>query len=777
MRIRSLALLILLAVVSLFFVACDSNSSAKEYSFERSVQEPVIEKRCIEGGAKSDCYLLKWRIPVDTKKLKQVHVWIDTMVIDSNDESVSDKAKGLSIKRPFIKSSSVYDSLDISEALEAYKDRDDTIQIALWAEYEDDGTPSRIVRTFVILGDDIDPARVQTTEEVTHKSVLIRWTRPMDQVDFYHPDSLKGPIYGYNVFFRNTADLKLDTAKVTLTLAGKDVSSALLAQKQFQFFADSFSLSDAKDGLGERHFAIRDSLGYAGDSTDEYEFLITGVLPETKYVITIEAYDIAGNVSISEEKTVMTTDSITPLAPPRFWLQLDTLDDGKVALDSNRVYLYWLRTVDPLIKNSNIKVGDSLEIPKNCAEGTCYRQVKAYFVETFDGLKWNSLRVATGEEHVLMRWKLKNDVMSIDPAGRYVSDTIRWISPGDTLRVRMRVQDSSGAYSEWLEDTLLISRGALSSMNCPAGYKAVKKRSGADTTKYAAFCMEKWEHRDSKGNFLSNVLYEDARKLCQADASLNKGFSFDLCLDQDWFSACVARNSSYGTIQEYPFDPQEFLLQECNQATGESSPVFDITLRNSKCSSPDGIRDLPGQLQEWTRSALLRLDTLKTGKVDTLYDSVGVLKGSSYVSFTTADRTVLARCGAVATPTRMRPRYTKDSVYLYQNGTKLDTLAQRDTTRKLYSALGQKSYHDVIRLYEVLHPESKTVLAEDYVSQEEFDRRGGERYLETIANGLEYRFLRLDTVLLLRGLIASPDSRKFYRESSVGFRCCAVPNP
>lgn len=766
-----------LILLGSFFSACDSNKSGKEYSFERSVQEAIIEKRCVEGTPDSikECYLLKWRNPVDTADLLRVHVWIDTMVIDSNDESVSEDARNASIKKDFTGGTIFYDSLDLTAALKAYRDRDDTVQIALWAEYDDDGSAGRIVRTFVLLGDDISPARVQVSEEVTHNTIRVRWSRPIDQTDFYKPEFLSGPIYGYNVVFRSTSGIDLTKAKCSLSIGGiRANTSKLISQKQWTYQADTITLADAKDKADDRHFAVRDSLGFKGDSTDQFELTISGLGAESQYLVSIETYDIASNYSKSEDRYIFTTDSVVPLRPVKFWFRLDTLDPGRVALDSNRVFLYWVRPVDPLVDESNITIGDSVFFPKDCIVGKCYRSVKTYFVETLDRGEWKPVR--TGDlSPEFPTWALKGGVMKVDPTGRFVGDTLKWVAPGDTLHVRMRVQDSSGAYSDWLEDTLYVSRGSMVDVGCPAGFQPVARRKGADTTLSSKVCVERFEHRDSNGEFLFNVLYSDARQACRDFGTGYPDFSFDLCSEDDWLSACLSRNSSYGTIQEYPFEPQEFLWSECNQGTGELASALDLQLRSSRCTSPDGVHDLPGQLQEWARGTLRILDTLKSGKVDTLIDTVGILKGSSYVVFQTADRTMLARCGAVATPTRLRPRFTRDSVFLYQNGTRLDTLQQRDTTRKIYSALGPSSFRDEIRLYEVLHPQSKAVLGEDYVSQEEFDRRGGDAYVEILANGLEYRFVGKDTVLLLPGQVSSPDARNFYRENSVGFRCCAVP--
>lgn len=765
----------------LLFFACDSNKSGKEYSFERSIQEPIIEKRCMEGTPDSvtECYLLKWRIPVESEDLVRVHIWVDTSVIDSADETVSDKAKEASIKKEFTNGESVYDSLDLTAALADYKDRDDTVQIALWAEYKGGGSEGRIVRTFVLLGDDIAPARVQIANESNHNTIKVQWRRPIDQTDFYRPDSIDGPIYGYNVVFKSESDLDLSTAGLKLTLGGKDISSSIQFQKQWSQISDSIALLPATDKKPERHFAVRDGKGFQDSDDDLYELTVTGLTAESQYSIYVVTLDVATNESVSETKNIRTTDSVPPLQAKQFWVRKDSLDQDRVALDSNRVFLYWVKPVDPFKDSSNIVMtADSLKFPAGCKMGECYRYVQTYFVETNIHGKWEPIRkillTSTGEEYPT--WALADGVMKKNPVGKYVGDTLKWVSPGDTVMVRMRVQDSSGAYSEWLTDTLLISRGVNTKVNCPAGFKAVNRRTGADTSLPKVVCVEQFEHQDSVGNFITDVLYQDSRAACQALSATAPGFQFDLCTEDDWLSACLSRNSSYGTIQEYPFEPQEFLYSECNQGTGVSSVAASLNLRSVKCTSPDGIRDLPGQYQEWARGLRRTFDTLSPGKVDTLIDTIGILKGSSYVNFETTDPTVLARCGAVATPTRMRPRYTRDSVYLYQNGVSMDTLENRDTTRKLYSALPPSSFRDEIRLYEVLHPKTGAVLGEDYVSQKEFDRRGGEAYLESISSGLGYRFLGKDTVLLLPGFVSSPDVRNFYREPSVGFRCCAVPN-
>ncbi|HSQ42386.1 MAG TPA: hypothetical protein VLM37_08925 [Fibrobacteraceae bacterium] len=771
--------------------SCSSDSSGDEYSFERSIQDAVIEKTCLTDTVESgECYLLIWRQPLETSNLVRYHIWLDTNVVSEDDVTPpSGATSSSSIQVDFVDRDGIYyDTLDLTSYMETYVGKQDSVQIALWGEYDDDGILGRIVRTFVVLGDNIDPARVQYSDSATHNSLAISWTRPIDQVDYYHADSLDGPIVGYNIYFWGDDGQDMSNVSLSLTLGGVDAQERLVLDSRWRDSAGTLQIVSVSSDYSELHCAIIDGNGFRGDSLDDFVLTISGLQQESAYELTIVAYDSAGNTSESETEVLETTDSIPPLAPPAFWTRADT-NDGLVRLDSNRLFLYWLRAVDPLQLHSGIYfAADSLFIPSDCVEKTCYRQLESYEVQMWDGEEWAAIVDADDVSKTTnavdddARWTLSGDSMAVDEEGIYTGDTVRWMVPGDTVMLRVRSVDSSGAVSDWFTDTLHLSWGKLASVSCPEGFVPVARRTGADTTYGRNFCIERFEHMDTDTSFDRNELYVDTRSSCQAMS--DDSFDVDLCPMDDWYSACLSGGVSYGVIEESSFNASTFIYSTCNQGTGDSSSAFSLASRNRNCVSTDGVRDLPGQLQEWVWGIDTTMDTTIDKNVtpydttiDTTIDTTGFLKGSSYVSFETDELSDLAKCTAKGTPMRYRPTYTMDTVYLYIVSGVFDTLLEIDTSLgDVDSLLLPSQFTDHLLVYQVRHPnDSSLILGYDSLDLAEYNRRGGDVWVNAIANGLDYHLVDTVNVLLLGETGARKSTRNFYKDPSIGFRCCARP--
>jgi len=338
-------------------------------------------------------------------------------------------------------------------------------------------------------------------------------------------------------------------------------------------------------------------------------------------------------------------------------------------------------------------------------------------------------------------------------SGTFVTDTIRWVVPRDTLIVRIRSIDSSGYYSVALIDTIPVTPGPENDLACPNGFVPVRT---SDTTR---FCIERFEHQDSDSTFMHDVLYSEALAACKSmDAS---GFTVSLCKENDWEKACRAETRvTYGVIEESDFSASEYLFRYCNVGTDDSTGTYLLANRNPKCVSPDGIRDLPGSYQEWT--------------IGRKKDTVEVLKGTSYALFSEQDRVSLAKCTSFSTPYRLRAAYTQDTVYLYRNASKVDTTTTKDTSRTLYATLTQKDFRDTLQYFTVTNPKTGDVLGEDYVLMKEY-RSGGEEWLKSIANGLTYKKDHIKVVFLLGTSVNYRNAAAFYRDPTISFRCCAYP--
>jgi len=265
--------------------------------------------------------------------------------------------------------------------------------------------------------------------------------------------------------------------------------------------------------------------------------------------------------------------------------------------------------------------------------------------------------------------------------------------------------------------------------------------------------MEKLQH-SSGGKFERNVLYEKAKEKCNDLSDGN--FDVYLCTEQEWNAACTDGGSRYGVIEERNFSPDKFLHGYCGVGTGDSISASSIAGRNRICASRNGVRDLPGQLQEWV-----------TNKTDS--GEVPLLKGSSYAIFSGASRVELAQCGNKFAPTRIRPKYTTDDVYLYRVGSRIDTLLKPDTLRTLYKILQPNEFTDTISFYSLTDSDGNP-LGTDYVDQKEYNNRGGDKWLDVIWQGLKYEEQKKKPVLILG--TETINAQKFFLDPTVGFRCC-----
>ena len=274
----------------------------------------------------------------------------------------------------------------------------------------------------------------------------------------------------------------------------------------------------------------------------------------------------------------------------------------------------------------------------------------------------------------------------------------------------------------------------------------------SDTLK---FCMERTEHRNDSGAFVTNVLHSEAVAACEAISA--SGFKVSLCNERDWELVCLSGGTlAYGVIQD-TLEMTDVLFRDCNVATNDSSPASDITLRNPHCMNPMGVRDLPGQYQEWAM-----------GRSE---DTSAVIKGGSYLVLSGIDLETQALCTRRSFPVFTRLAYTTDSIYLYREGTKVDTVFKADTSRTLYKVLTQKDFKDSLQFFDVQDSNGNSI-GTDYSLYSEY-KKGGEEWLEKIGNGMKYVPDHIEVVFLTGERISYRGAANFYRSPSIGFRCCA----
>jgi hypothetical protein len=732
MRFKFLAVFVFLALL-----ACSDDNNNPTYPFERTVLDVSIAKQCKDGSFTpgANCYFMRWRHPIEKKDLQSYYIWLDTTVVKDSVQKISQSQINSANASVTYNSKGEGDSLDLTNLISRFLERD-SLHIAIWAKYSgsDQGAVQHL---HIYFGDDVSPLMVSFNDSVSSNAIWIDWIRPADQRDFYFPDVMNGPIAGYNVNIRaenTTEDIR--NTMVYVIAGNNDL-------RYFQRFnkdgrnvkLESISRNDPRF----LRLAIVDGEGFANDNlpANNWKIEITGLKPERSYSVSIVAFDSAGNSSSEENRVIKTTDDIPPLIANKFRFYADS-GDGLPRLDSNRLILFWPRSLDPLSNPTQIQLDSTLRIPANYSPGVHYREVMSYSVEQLSGKAWEAIpRVSTVRSGYY------------NTSGEFVSDTLRWVSPGDTLILRIRAIDSSGYYSRAWIDTIAVSKGTLWQNKCPPNFAPVRMDSSS------VFCMEKLQH-SYNGKFEKNILYIDAKESCE-----NLGFS--LCTEQQWNAACNNGGSSYGIIEEKNedgnFSPSEFLFMYCGAGTGDSVSANNVDRRNKICTSRDGIRDLPGQLQEWV-----------VGKGDS--GDVALLKGSSYAIFEGASRVELAQCRNRYTPTRVRPRYAKDSsVYLYRSGSRIDTLLTRDTLRIPYAVLSPDSFPHTLLVY-TLKSLNGDSLGIDYVNKEEYRKRGGEEWLKVLWQGLNYEPKEEWRVLILG--TENIDASNFFLDPTVGFRCCTA---
>ncbi|MDR0517661.1 MAG: hypothetical protein LBH25_11515 [Fibromonadaceae bacterium] len=708
-------LIILFFLACALLGACSGDNSNPTYPIEKTILDVSIVKRC------ANCYLLRWQHPYERKDLQSYYMWVDTTVVNDSvqkpSQSQVDRA-GEAIPYSGIGEG---DSLDLTNLISGFLERD-SLHIAIWAKYKG-GEQGMIRHYYVHFGDDVPPSMVSFSDSTAADTIWINWIRPTDQEDFYYPEKRNGPIAGYNVTIDALGGENIEKANVKAYFKGKATDASKVKKNQsFERDGRKTILKAVNTSSKTLRFAIEDGEGFDISDSDKtndnnsWQLIISGLYLSKSYKISITAWDIAGNSSSTESRNVRTTDGVEPSIASEFWFYLD--DNNKPRLDSNRLILFWKRSIgaETYVVKENNKA-----IPRIYAITSDYYNVF---------------------------YRLQNGSMIADNSGAYVSDTLRWVSPGEKISLNLRAVNSSGHYSKSLDSVFTVSEGEFWRA-CPLDFMPVKKKDDS------IFCMEKMQH--AVGNeFEKNILYIEAKQACEnlSDAS----FSVKLCTEQEWNDACNSGGSSYGVIEEKDFLPSEFLYSYCGVGTGNSASASFVDKRNALCKSPDGIRDLPGQLQEWV-----------IGK-DNSGNEIPLLKGTSYVKFEGASGVELAQCKNRFKPTRIRPKYTTDSVYLYRSGSRTDTLLLMDSLRQIYTVLPPSEFTDTLLFYS-LFSKNGIPRGTDYVDQKEYRRRQGDEYLKYLWEGLSFTLQEKRQVLILG--TESIDASNFFLDPTVGFRCCA----
>lgn len=772
-----------------FVISCTDDDEGIEFLYNREVSEVTVLMECPPGVEEGTaCYQIRYRYPVDADEdFVGVRLWLDTTVVDDTSKAVTSKQieKGILYKYTHVKGRD-FDTIDLTELVADYvKIKRDSLQVALYCEYDDNDDDGAVYRFFMQFGDHQPPSEVSLQGDSTWATgAKFEWYRPTDQTSFYSFSELSGEIFGYNIrLYALDPDEDISDLQIAVyTPEGKDVTGGKYYFRQAAIRSDSrldsIWIDDVKNNSKRMlNIVVPDGKGFDMENNENnlFRIFITGLRTRTpstipSYTISISAWDVAGNsvgftTSPDMGTQFSTTDSVAPVMPKKIYTIEDTLFPGFARLDSNnRLVIFWERGVDPLDINHEIESDSILIIPSDCKAGTCYEVIDNYIIDRYNKLAKTWEPYVTDRDNkngrFKNRFKWSDDEMVAASDGNFVSDTIRWTAPGDTLILRIRAKDNSGYLSAALIDTVIVSKGPLAKkVDCPAGYVAVS------TSDSNYFCMEKFEHRDRNGKFVTGVLHSEAVFACEAvDA---KGFDVGLCKERDWELVCLSGNAlAYGVVEDGEADstsggsdPSVYLTRQCNVSTEDSLMAADLSKRDYRCVNPDGVRDMPGQYQEW---ALGRSE-----------DTVAVLKGSSFRAFSGLEKTSIAYCTNRAFPYYVRLEYVTDTVYLYREGTKVDTVYEADTSRTLYAKLSQSDFTDSLQFYDVMNSVNEKI-GEDYSLYSEY-KKGGAAWLDSLSKGLTYKPSRVEAVFLTGKKVNYRQAAAFYRSSSIGFRCCAYP--
>ncbi|MBO7383390.1 MAG: hypothetical protein J6U07_02095 [Fibrobacter sp.] len=775
MTLMRLLNLYLLAALSTFFLACSDDDSSIEYLFEREATEISVLRECAsDADSGAACYQVRFHYPMAKSHFKGVYLWVGDKVVDDTSKAVNDdqidKADGF--YEYSSKKEALYDTIDLTKLIVDYLELYDSLHVALFCDYDDGDDVGAVQHVFLHFGDDLPPSRVEVRDSVWTTGAMFEWNRPTDQTDFYKPLELSGAIVGYNVvIWSEDADEDLRDLKITVTTAdGVDSTGEELFRRHARVQRDGDSVWVDSVAHGDKvknylRLVVLDGKGYnpEDDTQNRFRMVIEGLKSETTYTIGLSSWDSSGNSSgtegtstVKDNKAFITTDSIAPLMPTKIFTIDDTLFPGFARLDSNnRLRIFWSQSVDPVNFDYKFDIDTVLVIPDGCIARYCYDTVATYIVEHYDQIKkeWVKYDDVGGSGRYTKLYEVDADTMVVSATGTFVTDTIRRVSPGDTLILRIRSIDKSGYYSVALIDTIYVSLGSRAQkVTCPDGFMAV---STSDTS---FFCMEKMEHQNDSGAFMTNVLHAEALAACEAVSA--SGFTVSLCKERDWELVCLSGGTlTYGVVEEDDMASSEYLFTYCNVATNDSVSAADITKHDSRCVNPMGIRDLPGQYQEWVM-----------GRSE---DTVAVIKGASYRIFDGLDRESMAQCTNRFSPFYTRLAYTTDSVFLYREGAKVDTVFKADTSRILYNILTQKDFKDSLQFFDV-QDSSGNSLGVDYAPYSEY-KNGGDEWLAKISGSLVYVPDHVEVVFLTGGRVGYKEVSAFYKSPTIGFRCCAYP--
>lgn len=468
------------------------------------------------------------------------------------------------------------------------------------ATRHDGGTPGQPQYTYIITGDKFAPAVFKPFITVKSRTMDIDWARPSDPTSFFDPGADSGIILAYELSVRLHGKFQAQRSasfkpSIRWFVGGADRSAAVKE-----------SVITTADGAVGRHWLLPDSARAgrgAATRADSLRVEVLGLIPKDSVDVIIYARDSAGNVNeraMPHDVTVIMTDTTRPITP-----EVSAIDS---LTTRNSFVVRWTASRD----SADLDGDGVLEPGATPNAGIrSYRLIRSPILDS-----------GTGTD----AFDRRDTVITVtrsNAADTVFHDTVRYLPPGRTYLVVVNAVDSSGFVSE--ADSVVVTTdsirfvGADSGLVCPPGMvpipasrfrlgetdqnpAAQNDEKNGKVIGMASFCIEPYEHRDSLGNFMTKVTWQEADSICRALAPEED--STQLCSEAEWERACEGFDLQQPHLHGIQSERSPAILQaSCNQATGDSAMAMSFELRNPICLTNEGVYDMAGNLSEWVRDA------------------------------------------------------------------------------------------------------------------------------------------------------------------------------
>lgn len=603
------------------FCSCASDDTVDPYAQDRNVAAidiPEIDSLVldsIEQGLYPDSlsgWELRWAPPIDPANAQVLYVLGDSLPANHVEALINGPGEldfNLAQLDPPLARLSVRDSVwRIPTRVLGGRGKkirtDTTFWFSIWIRYPD-GAVGPPVRTKLFFGDDLPPEVPAIDTIVGQTTFEFRFDRPRDLVSRYDVEQKGALSWIRAIWWRGTTPDDSARNRPETTWVSQD--------------------------------SIRDT------AVRRFHLGLSGLAYDSPHMVVLQIADDTGNVSTVGPWPVNTRDAILPAGATNGQTEI---------LSKNSARISWRAATDDFLDgvprredypNRQIR---SYRILLSSPAGAPFRPVDSLDLIVEDSANFTK-SASWPPSASLSRFKWANSSWS-------------WIwpnfAPGDSFRVGVVSRDRSGNPAA---DTLFMAGRTVrvTSVECPEGIPVVPVQGDGLLGNY---CIERFEHMRG-GRVDRNVTWVEASAACQEAGG-------ELCSESQWQHACETVPDSpdlvsFGAL-EYKSNPEldsiDWLEDACGLGGGasDSAVASDTLRRDPRCVSGWGVRDLPGQMSEWTRDVWhSRRDTLKASDLEpwsraylgpsdyTDRPDVGVLRGGSWLDIgNLAVRMSLAGC-------------------------------------------------------------------------------------------------------------------------------------